>query len=83
MRGGRANLDAAGGGDLSNFSFGEAHFRTFPPPPSLPDNYCTVPYELCLGIANAGPSISSNNSRGRLLFERGDYLKHCSLEVVP
>ena len=34
----RANLDAAGGGDLSNFSFGEAHFRT-----SLPDNYCTVP----------------------------------------
>ena len=33
MRGGggvRANLDAAGGGDLSNFSFGEAHFRTPP-----------------------------------------------------
>ena len=26
----RANLDAAGGGDLSNFSFGEAHFRTPP-----------------------------------------------------
>ena len=25
-----ANLDAAGGGDLSNFSFGEAHFRTPP-----------------------------------------------------
>ena len=26
-------------GDLSNFSFCEAHFRT-----PLPDNYCTVPY---------------------------------------
>ena len=40
MRGGgvTANLDAAGGGDLSNFSFGQAHFRT-----PLPDNYCTVP----------------------------------------
>ena len=26
----RANLDAAGGGGLSSFSFGEAHFRTPP-----------------------------------------------------
>ena len=42
MRGGvRANLDAAGRGDLSYFSFSEAHFRT-----PLPDNYCTVPNSL-------------------------------------